>query len=76
LIDDGLIVKPIPIAVCAKLLTLWFSNVRSERKSIVKDDVEQRTVNFQSTVIADETKFAKLVQKKAHAGAGSSDHLS
>jgi hypothetical protein len=42
---------------------------------IVQNDVEQRTVYFQVTIIVDQSHFSKSVHEKAHARSRRSDHL-
>ena len=42
----------------------------------MEDDVQQRTMNAQFTVVLDETKFAEPIHEEAHTGAGCTDHLS
>ena len=43
--------------------------------SVVQDDIEQRTVDFQTTFILDKAQFAEPVHEKADSGAGSADDL-
>src|SRR5439155_9526664 len=44
--------------------------------SIMQDDVEQRGMNLQFSVVLDEAKFPKFIHKKADPGTSSTDHLS
>src|ERR1043166_5462027 len=47
----------------------------SERRSVVEDDVEQRAVDLQPTVVLDKAQLPKLVHEEADARAGCADHL-
>jgi hypothetical protein len=41
----------------------------------VQDNVEQRGMNLQFSIVLDETKLPKFVHEKAHSGTSSSDHI-
>jgi hypothetical protein len=45
------------------------------RELIVQDDVEQRLVNADATVVFDEAEFAKAIHEEADPGAGGADHV-
>jgi hypothetical protein len=42
---------------------------------IMQDRAQQRIVNLDVAVVIDESKFAKLVHKKADTGSGGADHV-
>ena len=43
---------------------------------VVQDGIQQRVVNFDFSVVADEAKLAELVHEEAHARPGRTDHFS
>src|ERR1700730_9291544 len=42
---------------------------------VVQNDIQQRTVDFDASVVVNKTQFSKFVHEKTHAGPGRSDHL-
>src|SRR4029078_6913481 len=43
---------------------------------VVQDRIQQRTMNFNLPIVADEAKLAELVHEEADAGPGRADHFS
>ena len=42
--------------------------------SVVQDQVQERAVDFQTSVVFDEAELAEFVHEKAHPRSGSADH--
>jgi hypothetical protein len=42
---------------------------------VMQNDVQQRAVDFQVTVVVDQAQLSKLVHEKAHARSRRTDHL-
>jgi hypothetical protein len=42
---------------------------------IVQNDVQQRIMNFQSSVVIDKAQLAEFIHEKAHPRSGRADHL-
>ena len=59
-VDDA--IRPIPAGkppICSKKRT-------TESASIVKDHVQERTVNFETAVVFDEPELAKTIHEEVH----------
>src|SRR6185437_7181351 len=48
---------------------------RGALSSIVKNNIQKRTVDTQLAVVLDEPQFAKAIHEEAHPGAGGANHL-
>ena len=42
---------------------------------LVQNDIQQRTVDFDLTVVVNQAQFSKFVHKKAYPGARRTDHI-
>jgi hypothetical protein len=49
--------------------------IPSDRRLVVQNHVQQGIVDFQFSVVFDETQFAEFVHEKTHARPGGADHL-
>src|SRR3954469_1691287 len=64
-----------PYAPIAGLFRAACFTLRPDLGLFLQDHVQQRFVNFELSVVFDETQLAELVHEKAHAGSGRADHL-
>jgi hypothetical protein len=63
------------IAPTARLFRPACFILRPDLGLFLQNHVQQRFVNFELSIVFDQTQLAELVHKKTHAGSGRADHL-
>jgi hypothetical protein len=68
-----------PIAICKGWNCAWRRTADrlafAEVWIVEENDIQERTVDLDVTIVVDEAQASKLIHKEAHAAAGRSDHL-